>query len=135
MEYRYEKIFNALLDIASDEAMLRGINAIPTCDELDNTYMPSESMDNKIRRIISRIEHSKRAKAIIKTEGRKAVRFILLLIISVMILLSVQASRNYIFITFIDWFDDLASFEFKESDPISLYDKYSLNYIPTDLNS
>ncbi|MDR2648157.1 MAG: DUF4367 domain-containing protein [Clostridiales bacterium] len=130
MEDRNEKIFDTLLEIAVEEALLQEISGMPSCEELDKIYTPSPAMDKRIRRIISRHELSKNANAFFKITGKAAAGFLVLLGISATVIFSVDASRNYVINSFIQWYDNHTSVQFHTNENLSLFDKYSFNYIP-----
>ncbi|MGI6576551.1 MAG: hypothetical protein ACOX1Q_00595 [Eubacteriales bacterium] len=47
-----EKIFDALLKVAVDEALKREMESLPSVEELDKIYKPSAAMDKRIKDLI-----------------------------------------------------------------------------------
>jgi len=128
MEDKYEKIFNTLLEISVQESLLQEMKDMPSSEELNKIYVPSQKMEKRIRRIISREVLIKDTKETLIISGKIAAGFLALLTVSAMVLLSVEASRNYIFNTLVNWYDDHTSFEFKLNE--TSFGKYSYKYIP-----
>ncbi|MCL2224819.1 MAG: hypothetical protein FWB96_07625 [Defluviitaleaceae bacterium] len=61
---RNEKLFDAVLKVAAEEALWNEVNAMPSCEVLNKMYPRTESLDEKINAV------SKRE---FKKEGRKKV--------------------------------------------------------------
>jgi len=130
MNSRKEAIFEALLKIAANESLLREAEALPSSEELGELYKPSAAMDKKIRKMIARAERAKKRKIIFKTAQTITAVFAVVLILSSVALLSIEASRNYIFNTIIEWQESHTSFEFSQDDNSNTFDKYPFSYIP-----
>lgn len=92
-----DKLFEAVLKIAAEEAIEQEMEEIPTCEELNEQYKPSPSLDKKIRHLISR--HKFKEKFILwrKAAVKIAACFALFFVLSSAVLLSLDATRNYIF--------------------------------------
>jgi len=127
---KYEKKFNALLVLATEEALSQEFNDIPSLEELAEIYKPTPDMDKRIKRIIANRLRQKKAKAFLNVTGKTAAGFTIFFIISVAALLSVQASRNYLFNTFLSWHGNHATLEFQNSESVNEFDRYVFNYIP-----
>jgi hypothetical protein len=106
------------------------MDAMTSCEELDKIYRPSPEMDKRIRRMISKAENIQKAKSVFVMASKITACLLILLILTSAVLLSVDASRTYIFNAFIKWQDDHSSFKFGQSDLSLKFDKFSINYIP-----
>ena len=130
MENRNDKILDSLIETAADDAAFQEMNDMPSCEDLDKIYIPSPEMDKKVRRIISKIENEKRVKRFLKLSGKIAAGFLLFFALSATILMSVKASRTYIFNMFLKWNSGNVLINFKTADFDNIVAKYSFNYIP-----
>jgi len=54
MVTKIEKVFDALVESAAEEALKQEMDELPCCEELDLIYKPTPEMDLKINRIIDK---------------------------------------------------------------------------------
>ena len=129
-----EKLFNAMVESAAEEAFKLKMDELPSCEELDLLYKPTPEMDLRLRRIINKYNKIEKAKNALFFTGKIAAGFTILLIISGTVLLSVNASRNYILNSFLKWNSKYSTINFSEGDKQNDFNKYSINYIPEGFN-
>jgi len=130
MKNRNEKILDVLIETAADDALFQEMSELPSCEELDKIYKPSPEMDKRIKRLITRTENTRKIKKAVSFTGKIAASALSLFVVIITILFSVEASRNYIFNTFIKWYDDHSKIEFQQNETPNNFEKYSINYIP-----
>jgi len=130
MESRTEIVFNTLIDAAAEEALLQEMNEMPSCEELDKIYSPTPEMDLRMRKLIKRVENTQKTKKILVQASKSAMILFAFLAVATMVLIAVEASRNYIFNTFIQWNNNHTAIQFQPSDKSNDFDKYTLHYIP-----
>jgi len=125
---RGEQIFDALLKTAAEEALRREMDDMPSCEELDKLYAPSAEMDKKINNMIGRRTAARQIKKAAITFGKAAAVLCVVLVVSAAALMSVEASRNYIFNAVIHWGEKSAFIRFTADDTQSKW--YKLGYVP-----
>lgn len=114
-----EKLFDSILKIATEEALKQEMEEMVSCEELNKEYEPSPNLDREIKRII--FQHRFKGKLFVwrKTFGKIAVAITIIIVISSTILLSVKATRNYIFNAVIKWQEDHFSIQHDGKDDTS----------------
>ena len=110
-----DKLFDAILKVATEKALEQEMDDIPSCEKLNTQYQPSSDLDKRIRKMIS--SHNRKNRSI---EWKNIIikilaSFTVFIIISSTILLSVEATRNYIFNAVIRWQEDHFSIEHGEN--------------------
>jgi len=130
MENKNERILDTLIEIAAEDSLLQEIEEMPSCEELNKIYIPSPGLKKKIHRLITKNEYSARLKKTLYFSGKLATGLLILILITSAILFSVEASRNYIFNIFINRYSNNTAFEFQPNNTTSIFDKYSIKYIP-----
>jgi len=128
-----DKLFDAVLKIAAEEALRKDMEEMPSCEELNAQYKPSFELNKKIGKIIS--QHNRKEKAFIwkKNAMKVAVSVIVVIFISGTVLLSVDATRNYIFNAIIKWQEDHFSLE-HDDNVLSSTEIYRPKYLPEGFN-
>jgi len=102
-----EKLFDAMVKAAFEEAAEQEMAALPGNEELNEMYPPSEAFDKRIMAIIAREEkaYSDRYKngpkrsRIIKTFARVAASIAVLFTVSTLALMSIEPSRVFVLTT------------------------------------
>jgi len=130
MKIRNEKLLDAMIDAAAEEALFQEMNKLPTCEELDMLYKPTPVMDRRITVLITRNRKIRKLKKTMSLIGKIAAGLAILFIVSGVILFNVEASRNFILNTFLNWNSDHTSFSFESDDTTHAFEKFSINYIP-----
>lgn len=127
---RNEKLFEAMLKIAAEEAMKEEAELLPSQDELNKMYPPTDTLNRRVHGIINRARRIEKRKVMLRNFGKVAAVFGILFTLSTAILMTVEASRNFILNTFINIQDDYVAFEFGiETQDKSAYG-FVLGYMP-----
>jgi len=131
-----EKMLDAILKVAAEEALKEEMAALPSLDELNKMYQSSGTLEKKIQGIISKEKSKYKRKRFFRKLGKlgklgKIVAiFIAVLSISAVALISVEASRNFIINTFTNTHNDHVAFEFGENSESFNANVITLGYIP-----
>jgi len=126
-----EKLFEAMLKIATDEALREEMEALPSNEELNKMYPRTESLDKKVFAVINKEFKTTRKKKILRIVMQSAAVFSIIIVVSGIILMSVEASRNYIINTLIDMRSDYVVFDFGTDNLATTETSgFSLNYLP-----
>lgn len=131
-EERSEDIFEALLNIAAKEAALQENWDMPSCEDLDKIYKPSIAFNKRINKIILRQEKRESARRTFYSFGRITAVFSVIVVAISLALLTVEASRNFIFNTFINIRSDHAVIKFGEGASLTQVAVYDFGYVPQD---
>ena len=126
-----DEIFEALLKSAAQEAMKREMEAMPSCEELNKLYTPSDDLNKRVAKIIDSHERRYKNKRMIKSFMKIAASFAILLTISTIALMSVEASRIFILNTFINIRNDHVAFEFGQNGSSIGTNNIVAGYIPS----
>ncbi len=110
-----DKLFDAMLKIAAEEALRQEIDEMPSCEELNAQYKPSPALDKKIRKTISRHNFKEKAARRRKYAARTAACAAIFIIISSTVLLGIEATRNNIFNAIIQWREKYVSIEHSDN--------------------
>ncbi|MCR6545521.1 DUF4367 domain-containing protein [Dehalobacterium formicoaceticum] len=111
-----DKLFDAMLKIAVEKAFEQEMDELPSCEEMNAQYKPSPNLDKRIRKLISRHRFNKKVSSWKKTAMRVAASAAIVIVVSGTILLSAEATRNYIFNAAIRWQEDHFSIQHGDND-------------------
>ena len=125
-----DQLFEALLNVAAKELMSDEVNKLPNLEELNKVYLPSKSLDKKIRSIIDKEYRTYKRKRIMRKCGMIAACFGAVITASTILLMSVEATRNFIVNTFITPQHDHVAFEFGENGVSENGADIALGYLP-----
>jgi len=130
-----DEIFEALLIPASKESLRREMEKLPSPEELEKLCPVSDALNKRIMNIIDDHEKAYKKKWMIKRFSKIASAFAILSVIGGTILMSVEASRNFIRNSMISVREDHVSFEFGQNivSDISYNvnsNRFILGYIP-----
>ena len=130
-EERNKIWFDSLLRIAVSEGLKNEMDLLPSKEELDKRYHPSDKLNRRIKNIIIR----KRIKGQVEAHGKIVYKIATILIIlfaaSSITLLSVEATRNAIFNVIIQQLDKYTEIKFeKDGANESNGSLYSPTYLP-----
>ena len=109
---RSERLFDALLKVAADEALQEEMEALPSREELDKIFPRTESFDKRMYGIIKGEFRATRRKAAIYKFTKIAAVFCMVALVCMGALMSVSASRNFILNTIIDIRRDYVALDF-----------------------
>ena len=114
---RNERLFDSIIEIAAEEAMMQRLADLPSREELDEMYPASKELQSGIDKIIARegrsVKRGKLAKAVMKAAACIGVLFI----VCGIALMSIEASRIVILNTIISIRQDYVLFEFSRVAP------------------
>ena len=111
-----DKLFDAVIKIAAENALEQEMDEMPSCEELNARHKPSPDLDRKIKKIIARRKLKERATVWRKTATKIIAGIAVFIIISATVLLSVEATRNYIFNALIKWQEGYVSIEYNHNE-------------------
>ena len=115
---RNEILLDALIKMGVDEALENEIKAIPPVEELRETYKTSAALDARIAEIIKKDCRKHRVMRIRKRVAAIAAVVIFFVAGS---LLSVEATRNAMFNTVLEWRDKYIQIQFTEDSQKDIY--------------
>ena len=126
-----DEIFEALLKVAAKDAMQREMSSMPSLEELNAQYPPSEALNKKVRNLFKREVRATQRKKLVRVFLRAAAVFCVFLVISIGALMTVEASRNFILNFLIELRDGHVLFRFGEDDTATQFDSESIiNSLP-----
>ncbi|MCL2264135.1 MAG: DUF4367 domain-containing protein [Defluviitaleaceae bacterium] len=129
-----EKLFDALLRVAADEALREEMDALPPDEELNKMYPRTKSLDKKVNAVIKREFRAIRMKRAILTFTKIAAGISLFTVLTGALLMSVEASRNFILNALIDIRGDYIAIDFSiGAMPTTEYTGIVLDYLPEGL--
>jgi hypothetical protein len=114
---RNERLFDSMIEVAAEEAMIQRLSDIPTREELDEMYPASIELQNRINKIIAKENRSIKRNKLSKLFMRVAAGIGIAFTICSIALMSVEASRNIILNTIIRMQHDHVVFEFSGDTP------------------
>ena len=104
------EIFVALLGVASQEAMRRELDALPSNEELNEQYK-SDMLDAHIYKLVKQVERSKIRRRLMQAIGKIVAGVAIVFTVMTTILMSVEATRVRIINAIIDWQADHVKIE------------------------
>lgn len=125
-----EKLFDSVLKIAAEEALEQEMEEMVSCEKLNNEYEPSPNLDRKIKRIILRYRYKGKLFVWGKAFGKIAIAMTIMILISGTVLLSVKATRNYIFNAVIRWQEDHFSMQHEDNESNYKFEALKPAYVP-----
>lgn len=111
---RNKSLFDALLTVAVSEAFEAEMDALPPDEDLAG-FEPSPALEQRIRRLIGKSQRQAAARRVAGTIGKIAACVCILLSVSGVVLLSVDATRIAIFNAIIEWNEEFTSFQFADT--------------------
>ena len=127
-----DKLFDALLKIAATEALEQEMEEMPSCEELDEQYKPSPNLDKKIRKKIAQHRFKEKGSIWRKLAVKIAASAAIVMVFSSVVLLSVEATRNYIFNVAIKWQENHFSIQHDYASNLLNGIIYRPTYLPED---
>lgn len=109
------RLFDTLLKAAAVEDFQNELDALPSEQELNREYAPSEQLEKGIRSLIRESDRRRRRKKLSRLAKRAAVIAAIVIPISIGSLLSVEASRNAIFNSVMEWKAEHVDIHFQET--------------------
>jgi len=114
---RNEELFEAVMKIAAKEALMDEVDELLSFDPEQHSQVPdpSENMDARVRSIIRNESRKYNRKKYISVFGKVAAVFGIFITASTVLLMSVEASRNFIINTIIGIRSDHIAIEFGQN--------------------
>jgi len=140
MEYKRknetdEKLLNAIMKIAAEEAWKEEINTLPSLEALNEMYPPSEALDKRVYGIINKAARCGKVKKILRRTARFVAAFCMVVVFVGGALMSVGASRTFILNRIINTSDDYVQISFQLGYIGDLkVGELVVNYIPDDFS-
>lgn len=113
------QIFEVMLQTAVKEHFEKELHELPAAKELTDDYDLSESTRKEIEKWIKAANHKASRLRMQKAAKRAAVIAAIIVPVSVVSLLSVEASRNVIFNAVINWASDHAAIQYQDGQASS----------------
>jgi len=112
---RNEKLLDAMFKVALEENIDREMENLPSLDELNQMFPKSAATDKRFKEIINPPTYESRRQKVRRLLARIAASLAIVFAISTVVLLTVEASRNFILNTIIRIQDDHMAFEFGDT--------------------
>jgi len=109
---RNDKLLEAMFRVALEETIDRDMDALPGAEELNKMFPISDSANKKYRELINSNAHKDSRKLTSQRFMKVVASIIMVFILSTIALLSVEASRSFIFNTIINIQNDHVAFDF-----------------------
>lgn len=91
-----EALFDAVLEVAAKEAVHREMQEMPSLETLNELYPTSKALDKKVYRAICKNRQGQKIKRVTRVLPRVAVVVLVFITLVTGLLISVEASRNFI---------------------------------------
>ncbi|MDU6306839.1 MAG: DUF4367 domain-containing protein [Clostridium sp.] len=109
-----DQIFEVMLQTAVKENFEKELHELPTAKELTDDYELSESTRKEIEKWIKTANHKSTRLRMQKAAKRAAVIAAIIIPVSMVSLLSVEASRNLIFNAVMNWASDHVAIQYQD---------------------
>ena len=113
---RNKRLFESMIAVAAEEAMIKRLNDLPSREELDKMYPPSPELNNRIAKIIAKDDRQRMRKKFFNGFMKVAASFGIIFMVGAVTLMSVEASRNIILNAIISIRQDHVVFEFVDDE-------------------
>jgi hypothetical protein len=128
-----DKLFNAIIKVAAEEAWQEEMDSLPSLEELNEMYPPSETLDKKVYAIINKAARRGKIKKALRYTAKFATIFCVFIVLAGGALMGVEASRTFILNRIININDDYVRIHFQLGDVSDLeIGELVVNYIPED---
>lgn len=114
-----DQIFEVMLQTAVKENFEKELHELPTAKELTDDYELSESTRKEIEKWIKTANHKSTRLRMQKAAKRAAVIAAIIIPVSMVSLLSVEASRNLIFNALMEWKSDHVDIKYQDGQASS----------------
>lgn len=130
-EEKNEELFDVLLKMVVSDALKKDMDALPSNVELNEKYKGSQELNRQIEKLIFQGKIKSRMRYYVKNVGKIAACFIIILFLSTIALVSVEATRNHIFNALVDKFGDYTQIQFHDSKKENKeINRYQPTYLP-----
>lgn len=114
-EKRNKELFDSLLKAAISDALKDEMDALPSNKELNDKFSTTVEMDKRIEKLISKHKIKSKIRSFIKSNNKTAACFIVIIVLSSVTLLSVEATRNVILNAFVNQFGKYTQIQYEDS--------------------
>lgn len=114
-----DQIFEVMLQTAVKENFEKELHELPTAKELKDDYELSEATRKEIEKLIKTVNHKSTRRRMQKAAKRAAVIAAIIIPVSMVSLLSVEASRNVIFNAVMNWASDHVAIQYQDGQSSS----------------
>lgn len=115
-EDQNEMWFDALLKVSLSDALKNEMDLLPSNKDMNEKYKLSAEVDKRIKKIIIRHRNSSKIMSYSKNLHKIVACFIIVVVLSSITLISVEATRNTIFNILIEQFGKYTEIQFQDSD-------------------
>lgn len=128
-----DKLFNAIIKVAAEEAWEEEMDSLPSLEELNEMYPPSESLDKRIYGTINKAARRGKIKKARRITSKLVAGLCVFIVLAGSLLMSVEASRAFILSRIINMGEDYVSIRFELGYAEGLeIGELVINYIPGD---
>jgi len=92
---RSEKLFEAMLKVAAEEAVSEEMASLPSLQELENMPTPSDNFDKRIKKLIAKSERPLKRKRAMKTFMNVAASVCILFTVGAIVFISANSSNLF----------------------------------------
>lgn len=126
---------DALISLVVTEAENREISAMPSITELNEAFHPSDSFNVRMNSLLRRVKRRRETQSFFRISKRLFFVSSTVITVFACILLPVQAVREAVISTFINWQEQFVEIIYKQEDistSLSIINNVQLDYIPDD---
>lgn len=126
---------DALISLVVTEAENREISAMPSITELNEAFHPSDSFNVRMNSLLRRVKRRRETQSFFRISKRLFFVSSTVITVFACILLPVQAVREAVISTFINWQEQFIEIIYKQEDistSLSIINNVQLDYIPDD---
>ena len=128
-----EKLFTAIIKVAAEDAWQEEMDSLPSLEELNKMYPPSESLDKRIYGTINKAAKRGKIKKAMRTTSKLVAGFCVFIVLAGGLLMSVEASRTFILSRIINMGEDYVQISFQLGYAVDLkVGELVISYIPND---
>jgi len=107
-----DKLFNAVVKVAAEDAWQEEMDSLPSLEELNEMYPPSESLDKRVYGTINKAARRGKIKKAIRITSKLVAGFCVFIVLAGGLLMSVGASRTFILSRIINMGEDYVQISF-----------------------
>ena len=128
-----DKLFNAVVKVAAEDAWQEEMDSLPSLEELNEMYPPSESLDKRVYGTINKAARRGKIKKAIRITSKLVAGFCVFIVLAGGLLMSVEASRTFILNRIIRISENYIYISFQLGDASHLeIGELVINYMPND---
>lgn len=127
---------DALIALVVAEAEDRELSAMPSLEEMNAAFHPSEGFQKKMDKLLKRVKHKQERKGAWRTAKRLFVVATTVVTVFACVLMPVQAVREAVVSTVLNWRDQFVEILYSREDDanaVNLLQNVELTYLPEGL--